>query len=252
MAIKSIITLFLSFFFADVAYSASFNCKQSKNLNEAESLICSRPSLSKLDDHLNEIFQSSMRRVLFKKHLRQEQRVWIQERNHDYSFCNLTSEVGIDGEDYCPNQLKQIYELRIKRLLKSHEKKISCLSGQTASMGVFSGDWLFEEFGDGKRWMHTISIIQLGKKLNGAWMSGGQGGVIASGSLKGTVQSDEGSVEYCEDFPSNYCVKFKAKVADQTLTLFRCRNTNQCEKKSMPTLYQKSTIPCDAFPPKLK
>lgn len=245
--LKNLIILMAFLLWMPCIHAAGFNCKNIPALNEAEKLICTTPVLSKLDEKLNSVYIQRLSDTPYKMQLRQEQKVWILQRDYDYSFCAETSEPGIDGEGYCRNRLVEIYQLRIETLSKSLNPTHQCKLDEKNSNGVFSGDWIFEQFKQDKRWRHVLSIIQHGERLTGQWWEGHDGGIIHSGTIEGRGSSYLGVLERCEEFPNKECFSFEANISDQKLNLNRCIGSGPCKKKVVFQLFKTSSKPCAAF-----
>lgn len=62
---------------------ASFDCAKGKT--NVEKIICSDPTLSKLDEKLNQVYKEALTKSNNKNKLIQEQREWIKERNEIFN-----------------------------------------------------------------------------------------------------------------------------------------------------------------------
>lgn len=224
------------------ASAASFGCQDIGKLSETETAICTHTNLSKLDETLNSAFQEKLKASPYKLRLRQEQRIWIAERNTEFEGCG--------GGAGCVEFLFSKYQERIKSLSNLTESQ-SCPTGVRNSEGPFSGDWIFEWYVDGRRWAHTISLVQKGTSLNGGWWNGVYGGEVTTGSIQGKANGLNASIEICEELEPNYsCLApghFAAKIDGEKLVLLRCRTVGECEKKPTAVLYHSSSKPCAGF-----
>lgn len=245
--LKSLMTLVSLLLWAPCTYAAGFDCKNTAALNQTEKSICANPELSKLDEKLNAEFQQRLKKTAYKLQLLQEQKNWVLQRNYAHSSCIDISEPEIDGQQHCPNQLKEIYQVRIDELNKNYAPQPCSSSKGAESKGVYSGDWIFEQFVQGKKWGQTLSINQQGNNLNGEWLAGGDGERVDSGTIQGVSNASSAFVKRCENFPNKHCRTYKAVVDNSKLSLFLCQDSTKCDKAPMFTLYQKTSKPCAAF-----
>lgn len=223
------------------------DCQNTATLNQTEKLICTSPGLSKLDEKLNAAFQIRLKKTAYKLHLIQEQRNWVLQRNYIHSSCIELSEPEIDGQQYCQSQLKNLYQIRVDQLKGSYEEHNCSPAKRVKSEGVFSGDWIYEKFIQGKRWGETLSIIQQGNNLNGKWLSGGDGERVDSGTIQGASTGKSAILKSCQSISSKPCYSYKALVEDHKLSLFMCDASMKCDKNPLSILYQKNAKPCSEF-----
>lgn len=219
-----------------VASAAGFDCKNRERLSLAEMAICDRPALSKLDDELNIFYKKKLQESQHKQWLQQDQRIWIKERDTDFETCGGTTPT-------CVDLLKSLYEKRIESL-SEHEP---CPVADSSPGGVFSGDWVYEEYVDGKRWGKYISFFQLDSKLCGRWIEGLGGGRGSAGLIVGTVGKGRAFIERCEYHSEDSCVgaeKFLARIDGEKLSIFACSSTEKCEAKPEAVLYHVRSKSC--------
>lgn len=82
---KTLLTLML--LLSVSLFGASFDCAKGKT--NVEKIICSDPTLSKLDEKLNQVYTEALSKSNNKNKLIKEQREWIKERNEIFSDSKL-------------------------------------------------------------------------------------------------------------------------------------------------------------------
>ncbi|RJF99534.1 lysozyme inhibitor LprI family protein [Noviherbaspirillum saxi] len=135
-AVHHVIGISALLFATSIAWAASFDCHKART--PSEKLICSDPSLSKLDEDLNAAYKRALESGQDKTLIRHWQREWLTS----YSVTSCTTVV-------C---LKEAFSLQIKLL-----NQVALPNAETAT---WSGRYV--RYWNGKEDRHTASILLIG------------------------------------------------------------------------------------------
>ena len=164
-AIRYVAAILIVLLISPIVSAASFNCDKARTTTEK--LICTDPSLSKLDEDLNAVYKRAIEVGPDKALVKQSQRDWL--KSYDVTGCNNTS---------C---LKDVFAARNELL-----KQIAPINSDTTS---WSGNYV--RYLNGQEDHHSASILLIGlidKRIyasgTAVWL-GGKSGQIHTGELKG-------------------------------------------------------------------